>query len=704
MDPKNAIELRNVTKTFKVVVENKTKTGLFGKIQTETKDVRVLDGLTLNVAKGDVLGVIGRNGAGKSTFLSIIARIMEPDTGEIEYSGKIASILELGMGFHGDMSGRENIYLKGELYGFSKSQIDERIDNIIEYSGIRDFIDNPVRTYSSGMTGRLAFAIMVNVDSDIMLVDEILSVGDSAFEMKAREHFKKLSMSGKTIIFVSHQLGFIESFCNRAIWIEDGRIMMDGAPRNVCSAYENTVSESPDVVIDLASAGVADAQYKLALMYRDGIHVEKNVELYEYWMKLSSMQGHIKAQVEYGDILFSKNLIDEALYYYQNASNRGDNDAKIKVASLLAPHSDYIAALIDIFKQKASQGDAIVQFRCAELLLRTSWTNDDRNLAFQYYQKSAEKLYPNAIHQVGVMYRDGLGTNRELVKMEQYLVRGAESGFMPSIVLLYELYSQGKLIPRDDKKAFNMALLAAKLGNVAFMYKVAAMYAEGQGVDVDPNSSAKWYEVYNNSNLFWHQMWAADYLNCNGINTNTTVEQIYKNASESSNTWAVGNYISNLVSQKHNSESTIGNLRYLAEYNNLDAARRLANIYHDGVGVSKNYPEALKWFEVAANLGDTWCMLRAGEMYRDGKGIAPDYDLAVNRFMESSKQGNTAAMGAIISMYASGSIKDHEILDTALGMMSSQAKGGNIDAARRLGNLYYEGTGITKDYSEALKW
>lgn len=192
MDPKNAIEIRNIVKTFKIEVEDpEKKGGILNRNHTKTIENKVLDGITLDIRKGDVLGVLGRNGSGKSTFLSMIARIMEPDSGTIECSGKVASILELGMGFHCDLSGRENIYLKGQLYGFSKDEIDCKIEKIIDYAGIKEYVDNPVRTYSSGMMGRLAFAIMINVESDIMLVDEVLSVGDSAFETKAKEHFKK---------------------------------------------------------------------------------------------------------------------------------------------------------------------------------------------------------------------------------------------------------------------------------------------------------------------------------------------------------------------------------------------------------------------------------------------------------------------------------------------------------------------------------
>jgi ABC-2 type transport system ATP-binding protein len=183
----NAIELRNVNKSFTIVKKNGKK------LIKEKKIHNVLNNITFDVPYGTVLGIIGRNGCGKSTLLSIIARIIEPDSGTVKINGKIASILELGMGFHSDLSGRDNIYLKGELYGFSKKIIDSKVEQIINYSELGEYIDNPVRTYSSGMVGRLAFSIMVNVDADIVLVDEVLSTGDVACAMKAEEHGKRMS-------------------------------------------------------------------------------------------------------------------------------------------------------------------------------------------------------------------------------------------------------------------------------------------------------------------------------------------------------------------------------------------------------------------------------------------------------------------------------------------------------------------------------
>ena len=260
MEENNAIILKNVTKSFSVdIVTVDAKKKLYKNSVKRSKNI-VIDDISLEIKKGDVLGIVGRNGSGKSTLLSLIAKILVPDEGLVVCNGKVASILELGMGFHPDMTGRDNIYLKSELYGFDKKEIDKKIDTIIDYSGIRGYIDNPVRTYSSGMMGRLAFSIMVNVESDIMIVDEVLSTGDATFSLKAREHFRKMAKTKKTIVFVSHNLHDLESMCNRIIWIEDGKIVEDGKPSTVVSHYQNAMISSPEIIYDLAMGGVSKAK------------------------------------------------------------------------------------------------------------------------------------------------------------------------------------------------------------------------------------------------------------------------------------------------------------------------------------------------------------------------------------------------------------------------------------------------------------
>jgi ABC-type polysaccharide/polyol phosphate transport system ATPase subunit len=191
------------------------------------------------VSQGEVLGVIGTNGAGKTTLLKLIAGILIPDEGKVTTHGRISTLLQLGAGFEPELSGRENIYLNGLVLGLSKTEIDRRYEEVVEFAQLGQFIDAPLKTYSSGMQARLGFSVACNVDPDILLVDEILAVGDVTFRDKSYGRMLDFKKQGKTIVLVSHNLDKIESFCSRAIWLHDGRIRMDGETHVVIEEYES---------------------------------------------------------------------------------------------------------------------------------------------------------------------------------------------------------------------------------------------------------------------------------------------------------------------------------------------------------------------------------------------------------------------------------------------------------------------------------
>lgn len=704
MDPNNAIELKNVTKTFKITIKDDAgKKTILNKNPTKNVENTVLEDISLNIKKGEVLGVIGRNGSGKSTLLSIIAKILEPSSGTVECNGKVASILELGMGFHPDMSGRENIYLKGELYGFSKKDIDSKIDKIIEYSGVKKYIDNPVRTYSSGMNGRLAFSIMVNIESDIVLVDEILSVGDLSFRDKAKQHFKNMASSGKTVIFVSHSLTDVESMCSRVVWIDNGRIRKDGIPKNVCSEFENIMSETPEIIKDLAEEGVSEAQYKLAAMYRDGVTFEKDQSLYHEWIEKAAEQGHERAQVEFADILMKNGKTEEAKRYYQSAANKGDNDAKVKLSSLYGNSDEKKSLVISTMKGLAENGNPVYEFRLADLLLKSAWSQEDKKESFDIFLRSAEKGYPNAIHQIGLMYRDGVGIPRDVKKMEEYLAKASDLGFAPSVITLADIYSQGKILPKDDEKAFGLYLKAAELGNGNAMYKVATCLEEGLGVDQNPKEADGWYDKFSHLGTGTHNIWAADELRFTDTSSVNEVGDFYSNAAEVSNTLAINNAILfNTVNGKP-IDHLLAKLERMAELGNVDAMRRAAAIYLNGVGVKKDQKTAFGWYEKAAKLRDGFSIMKVGEMYRDGRGVAVDPEKAYSCFDEASQLGNVAAVENMIAMHVSGTV-DKNDMDRLASILSNVARSGSADAARRLGNLYFDGRGVKKDFAKALEW
>ena len=202
------------------------------------KEVRhILKNINLEIKKGETVALIGVNGSGKSTLLKLITKIIYPTSGSIKVKGKLASLLELGAGFHPDFSGRENIYFNASIFGLTKSEIDSRLDDIIAFSELGSFIDTPVRTYSSGMYMRLAFSVAINVDADIILIDEILAVGDQRFQEKCMNKMQELKKMGKTMVFVSHSKEAVEFLCDRSIWINNGEIQKDGKTEEVLKEY-----------------------------------------------------------------------------------------------------------------------------------------------------------------------------------------------------------------------------------------------------------------------------------------------------------------------------------------------------------------------------------------------------------------------------------------------------------------------------------
>lgn len=235
----DAIKVNDIHKHYRIYSDKgKTfKEKVIFRKRNRYKMHNVLDGITLNIPKGQAIGLIGHNGCGKSTLLKLMTRIIYPDSGSIEINGRISSLIELGAGFHPDLSGRENIYTNASIFGLTKKQTDERLERIIDFSELREFIDNPVRTYSSGMYTRLAFSVAINVDADVLLIDEILAVGDTAFQAKCLEKLRNIKAEGTTIVIVSHSLAQIEELCDRSIWIDEGRIRMDGSPSEVHPKY-----------------------------------------------------------------------------------------------------------------------------------------------------------------------------------------------------------------------------------------------------------------------------------------------------------------------------------------------------------------------------------------------------------------------------------------------------------------------------------
>jgi ABC-type polysaccharide/polyol phosphate transport system ATPase subunit len=247
--PEPAITVRGVSKTFRIYRQRETtlKETILRRRRGVYEEFTAVDDVSFTVTQGEALGIFGRNGSGKSTILKMLARILEPDGGTLEVRGRVAALLEVGAGFHPEYSAVENIFLSGAIYGMSREQLASRVDEIIEFAQLERFADNPVKTYSSGMYARLGFAIAVNVDPDVLLVDEVLAVGDESFRSRCYERMLAFREAGKTLILVTHDLGAIASFCSRAIWLDEGKIRGEDTPEAITRRYVAEVTEQEEL-------------------------------------------------------------------------------------------------------------------------------------------------------------------------------------------------------------------------------------------------------------------------------------------------------------------------------------------------------------------------------------------------------------------------------------------------------------------------
>jgi ABC-type polysaccharide/polyol phosphate transport system ATPase subunit len=251
-----AIELINVSKVYRRYGGRRFSTLKSALLQRSiVRDLRpsetfpALTDVSFSVTKGSTYGVMGRNGSGKSTALKLVAGITKPTSGTVHVEGRISALIELGAGFHPEISGRENVFINGIMLGLSKREIQERFDEIVDFAELRDFIDAPVKTYSSGMYMRLGFAVAINVNPDVLLVDEVLAVGDEGFTHKCLDKFAEFKRSNKTILLVTHSLNLIERFCDEALWLDEGRAMSHGDPKRVVGAYLTKVEEGEEKLL-----------------------------------------------------------------------------------------------------------------------------------------------------------------------------------------------------------------------------------------------------------------------------------------------------------------------------------------------------------------------------------------------------------------------------------------------------------------------
>lgn len=303
--------------------------------QSDEETLWALRDVSFEVERGEVVGIIGRNGSGKSTLLKILSRITEPTTGRAEVYGSISSLLEVGTGFHPELTGRENVFLSGSILGMKKKEIEDKFDEIAGFSGIEKFLDTPVKRYSRGMYVRLGFAVAANLDSEILLVDEVLAVGDAAFQKKCLGTMRSAAKEGRTVLFVSHNMGTISQLCSRAILIEEGRLVNQGSVRDIVSLYLNKNNGSKNTSW---MGNIKNIKYKneildplrLSLKDKDGCLisdiVSKDMDVY---VELEFLLHRDLPNLTVGIALFNQN--DTMLFITQHTDGNGETFPKLKI-------------------------------------------------------------------------------------------------------------------------------------------------------------------------------------------------------------------------------------------------------------------------------------------------------------------------------------------------------------------------------------
>ncbi len=299
------IKVKNISKIYKLYTDPKDrmKEALHPFRKKYHTDFYALKDISFNVKKGETIGIIGKNGAGKSTLLKILTGVLTPSSGNYEVKGKIASLLELGAGFNPELSGMENIYFNGSIIGYTKEDMDKKLQDILDFADIGEFIHQPVKTYSSGMYVRLAFAIAINVDPEVLIVDEALSVGDMRFQLKCFRKLEEIKNNGTTILFVTHDTGAVINHCDKAIWLHDGKVKELGKPESVCKHYMSFMAYGEETEVKSASETSSPSdEGEMSIGQRGLGEVEKNNKI--PWQSVAGCESFGEGGAEITDVAF----------------------------------------------------------------------------------------------------------------------------------------------------------------------------------------------------------------------------------------------------------------------------------------------------------------------------------------------------------------------------------------------------------------
>ncbi len=648
MDLSNAIEIKNVSKAYVV-----KRTSKFGGMRN-SRIHKVIDNVSFEIRKGEVLGIIGQNGSGKSTLLKLLSSILKPDTGTIECSGEVVSILELGAGFDGNFTGRENIYTKCSLYGFSEKEIDKFIDDIIEFSGLGEVIDEPLKTYSSGMSAKLALPTILFLRKDIMIFDEILSVGDAGMGAKCNQIFKNLKDDGKTIVITSHNMRSIERICDRVVWMDNGSIVEIGPPFSICTKYESSLLDSIEIVTRGAESGDTILQNRLGVIYRDGINVDKDEVKAEYWFRKAMNLGYVDSMMNLANLLADRGDIEEARRIYTDAADAGNLEAYRLFRIMDNRESDVDA--LQRLEQLSKDGNIQATLILANCYSNGIFTMPNLNKSFKYYKEASDAGISSALLQVGIMLRDGKGVRKESDPSFNYIMKAINGGSINAMMELANMYRTGNGVDMNPEKAAEWYSKAALTGNSKAMISIGLMYRDGLGVIKDKVTSNMWLDVYSKQSRL-KTMYSLAALEKRNTNDTHSSEMYFK--------W---------------------NLR-AAEEGFIPAMVEVGRSYRLGYGTKKDIEKAIEWMQRAAACSNSEAMVELGNIYSDGKNILPDLDKAFKYNATAANYNNHVGLFQLGLMYRDGiGVDVNQVEAERLFKMSSDA--GNKLASRELKKLH----------------
>ncbi|MCQ2079911.1 MAG: ATP-binding cassette domain-containing protein [archaeon] len=629
-----AIELQNITKSFKVVDSQSSALG-----RRRMTEKTVLDGLDLKVRKGEIVGILGGNGSGKSTLLKIISGILAPTEGKVLVEGKVASILELAVGFHDDLSGIENIYIRAKLYNIPRHVIDERLQDIIDYADIGDYIHSPVRMYSSGMRSRLAFAIMINVDADVFVIDEALSVGDSRFNMKTTGFMKGLVMRGKTVLITSHSTYTLRSICSRAVILENGRITRDGIPEEICAVYDTVDLGTEEDVRRNADYGIPLAEYRMSkLCMRDGD--EKGAA---EWLQKAAYSGNPIAMTEYAEICLEKQDPVSAERFLLMAAKRGNREAMWRYSDL---HSEFREDDLErTLRIMARKGDHFDAYRYAEYLRIVVRNEADRQKAYHAYRTAAALGNIDARYRAATMLLNGTGTTIDIAGALEELVALGNMGHTKAMSDLAKIHTDGRYVKPDFAEGFRWTLKLANAGVADSQFTVAIMYASGIGTEVDMDEADAWFRRYAVCALEGPVSEASESAKIIGCKLPLDSFRINNVLIKGHSRRALSE---NLTTMMDTSRVKRPDYVFQLAQQAANTAGRpqsyLADCYYRGIGVDADPARAFELFHVAADSGSSRAMMTLALMYRYGVGTERDMEMFERYIRMAAKRDNTVAM------------------------------------------------------------